>query len=161
VVLGSVEAAFFTAEQLRMLGDFVSERGGGLLVLGGRDALGEGGYGGTAVSDALPLELQGVVGERAPLMTLRATPTAAGGAHPALQLSASDSLSRARWATLPPLTAVNRLGRSKPGATVLLDGVGEDGVPAAAGVPALQSGRPRLRGTGFVALADGSVDPGG
>lgn len=128
VVLGSVEAAFFTAEQLRMLGDFVSERGGGLMVLGGRDALGEGGYGGTAVSDALPLELQGVVGERAPLMTVRATPTAAGRAHPALQLSASDSLSRARWATLPPLTAVNRLGRSKPGATVLLEGVGEDGV---------------------------------
>ncbi|MCC6774449.1 MAG: hypothetical protein IT360_24955, partial [Gemmatimonadaceae bacterium] len=128
VVLGSVEAAFFTADQLRMLGDFVSERGGGLLVLGGRDALGEGGYGGTAVSDALPLELQGVVGERAPLTALQATPTSAGGTHPALQLSASDSLSRARWATLPPLTSVNRLGRPKPGATVLLDGVGEDGV---------------------------------
>lgn len=128
VVLGSVEAAFFTADQLRMLGDFVSERGGGLLVVGGRDALGEGGYGGTAVSEALPLELQGVVGDAPTLARVQATPTAAGGTHPALQLAATDSQSRARWATLPPLTSVNRLGRAKPGATVLLSGVAEDGV---------------------------------
>ncbi|MEP7383483.1 MAG: glutamine amidotransferase [Gemmatimonadota bacterium] len=128
VILGSVEAAFFTADQLRMLGDFVSERGGGLLMLGGRDAFGEGGYGGTAVSDALPVELQGVAGDAPPLATLRATPTAAGGGHPALQLAATDSLSKARWATLPPLTSVNRLGRAKPGATILLNGVTADSV---------------------------------
>jgi len=128
VVLGSVEAAFFTADQLRMLADFVSERGGGLLVLGGRDALGEGGYGGTAVSDALPLELQGVAGDDPQLSTLRATPTSSGLGHPALQLAAADTLSRARWGSLPPLTAVNRLGRPKPGATVLLTGMMPDGV---------------------------------
>ncbi|MFP5356289.1 MAG: hypothetical protein ACLGIK_14270, partial [Gemmatimonadota bacterium] len=78
VVLGSVEAAFFTADQLRMLADFVSERGGGLLVLGGRDALGEGGFGGTAVSDVLPLELQGVPGDATAIATLRAIPTGPG-----------------------------------------------------------------------------------
>lgn len=128
VVLGSVEAAFFSADQLRMLADFVSERGGGLLVLGGRDALGEGGYGGTAVSDALPLELQGVPGDVPAVATLHATPTSPGVGHPALQLAATDSATRARWATLPPLTAVNRLGRTKPGATVLLSGTAGDGV---------------------------------
>lgn len=128
VVLGSVEASFFTADQLRMLGDFVSERGGGLLMLGGRDALGEGGYGGTAVSDALPLELQGVSGDVPVLATLQATPTAAGAGHPALQLAGDDSTSRARWTGLPPLTSVNRLGRAKPGATILLNGTSADGV---------------------------------
>lgn len=128
VVLGSVEASFFTADQLRMLGDFVSERGGGLLMLGGRDALGEGGYGGTAVSDALPLELQGVSGDVPVLATLQATPTAAGAGHPALQLAGDDSASRARWTGLPPLTSVNRLGRAKPGATILLSGTSADGV---------------------------------
>jgi uncharacterized membrane protein len=128
VVLGSVEASFFTADQLRMLGDFVSERGGGLLVLGGRDALGEGGYGGTAVSDALPLELQGVSGDAPVLATLQATPTAAGAGHAALQLAGDDSASRARWTALPPLTTVNRLGRAKPGATILLTGMAPDGV---------------------------------
>ena len=44
VILGSVEASFFTLEQMRMLADFVGERGGGLLLLGGRRAFAEGGY---------------------------------------------------------------------------------------------------------------------
>ena len=57
VILGSVEASFFTVDQLRMLADFVGVRGGGLLVLGGRRALAEGGYAGTPLADALPVEL--------------------------------------------------------------------------------------------------------
>ena len=35
LILGSVEAGFFTHDQLLMIQDFVSQRGGGLLVLGG------------------------------------------------------------------------------------------------------------------------------
>src|SRR5205814_3029759 len=46
IVLGSIEASFFTREQLSMLADFVNVRGGGLLVLGGRRAFTEGGYAG-------------------------------------------------------------------------------------------------------------------
>ena len=38
LVLGSVEASFFSHDQLQMIADFVSERGGGLLVLGGGSA---------------------------------------------------------------------------------------------------------------------------
>ena len=36
LVLGSVEASAFTADQLRMISEFVDVRGGGLLLLGGR-----------------------------------------------------------------------------------------------------------------------------
>ena len=36
LILGSVEAASFSPDQLRMIADFVSKRGGGLLMLGGR-----------------------------------------------------------------------------------------------------------------------------
>ena len=35
IVLGSIESSYFTGEQLRMLSDFVSRRGGTLLALGG------------------------------------------------------------------------------------------------------------------------------
>lgn len=122
VVLGSLEAAFFTADQLRMLADFVSERGGGLLVLGGRDALGEGGYGGTALSEALPLDLVGLVGDEERVTEVKASPTTVGAGHPALQIAPSDTLSSRLWESLPPLTSVNRLGRAKPAATVLLEG---------------------------------------
>lgn len=132
IVLGSIEASFFTADQLRMLADFVSERGGGLLLLGGRDALGEGGYGGTAVSEALPVDLLGAVGDAERVVSVRAAPTQAGARHPALQIAPSDSSSALRWASLPPLTTVNRLGRAKPGATVLLEGT-VDGVEGGGG----------------------------
>jgi hypothetical protein len=36
IILGSVEAASFTPEQLRIIADFVNKRGGALLMLGGR-----------------------------------------------------------------------------------------------------------------------------
>ena len=41
LILGSVEASFFTHDQLDMIADFVSRRGGGLLFLGGRNAFAE------------------------------------------------------------------------------------------------------------------------
>ena len=55
IILGSVEAASFTPEQLRMIADFVSKRGGGLLMLGGRRSFAEGGWGGTPVGEVLPV----------------------------------------------------------------------------------------------------------
>src|SRR5207253_10847782 len=59
IILGSVEAAAFTPDQLRMIADFVNKRGGGLLMLGGRRAFAEGGWGGTPVGDVLPVVLGG------------------------------------------------------------------------------------------------------
>ena len=43
------------ARQLRMLADFVSKRGGGLLMLGGRRSFAEGGWAGTPVGEVLPV----------------------------------------------------------------------------------------------------------
>ena len=59
IILGSVEAASFSPEQLRMIADFVSKRGGGLLMLGGRRSFAEGGWGGTPVGDVLPVVIDG------------------------------------------------------------------------------------------------------
>ena len=58
IILGSVEAASFSPDQLRMLADFVSKRGGGLLMLGGRRAFAEGGWAGTPVAEVLPVEFE-------------------------------------------------------------------------------------------------------
>jgi uncharacterized membrane protein len=128
VVLGSVEATFFTGDQLRMLADFVGERGGGLLALGGRAALGEGGYGGTPLGDVLPVILENGAGAAdAPATELRVRPTGAGLAHAALQLAAGDSANARRWDSLPPLTTVNRAPRLRAGATTLLAGRRADG----------------------------------
>ena len=66
IVLGSIEAGAFTPDQLRMMADFVSLRGGGLLALGGRLAFAEGGYAGTPVAEALPVDLGVDQGARRP-----------------------------------------------------------------------------------------------
>ena len=58
LILGSVEAGFFTPDQLRMITDFVSQRGGGLLALGGKRSFSAGGYAGTSVADMLPVILE-------------------------------------------------------------------------------------------------------
>lgn len=124
IVLGSVEAAFFTAEQLRMLEEFVSLRGGGMLALGGRRALAEGGYGGTAVDGVLPVVLAGVTplpdGSSARMVTPE--PTDAGLRHPMLALAATQQGTAAHWARLPAVSSVNAPAAARAGATVLLAG---------------------------------------
>ncbi len=123
IILGSVESGFFTGDQLRMLAEFVSERGGTLLALGGHDALSEGGYADTPVAEVLPVVLGRTVRDTStPPLQLAVRPTAVGLSHAALQLRPTDAANSARWDSLPPLTSVNTLGPLRSGATVLLDG---------------------------------------
>jgi uncharacterized membrane protein len=123
IILGSVEAAFFTLEQLRMLADFVGERGGGLLLLGGRRAFAEGGYAETPLADVMPVEVaRSADSNQEYFAELQVSPTPAGAMHPATQLGATEQVSLDRWKTMPALTTVNRVGRAKPGATALLVG---------------------------------------
>ena len=58
LVLGSVEASAFNADQLRMIAEFVDVRGGGLLLLGGARAFAEGGYAGTPLAEMMPVVLE-------------------------------------------------------------------------------------------------------
>jgi len=126
IVLGSIEASFFTGDQLKMINDFVAERGGGLLLLGGRQSFAEGGYVGTPLADLAPVDMEvSTRSEEERLVAVTAVPTADGVRHPVLQMAGSDSLVALRWRTLPPLTTVNLLSRAKPGASVLL--VGREG----------------------------------
>ncbi len=124
VILGSVEAEFFTADQLRMLADFVSQRGGGLLALGGRHSFANGGYAGTAVADVLPVVLP-AASEPGRFAEVGVTPTLFGRSHPAVQLANTLEESQQRWETLPPLLTVNLISRTKPGAATLLEGRSE------------------------------------
>ena len=128
IIMGSIEASFFTADQLRMVADFVSQRGGGLLVLGGRASLSEGGFAGTPLAEVLPLTLsRGEINTEGPATTLVVRPTRVGQTHPALQLRGTLPASIARWDSMPMLTTVNQIGSPRAGATVLLAGRTENG----------------------------------
>ncbi len=124
LILGTIEASAFTPDQLRMMADFVSVRGGGLLALGGRRSFVEGGYAGTPIGEALPVLLDAAKVPETFVEEVRVSPTRLGQTHVATQIAATEQASAARWATLPVLTAVNPIRRVKPGAAVLLAGAG-------------------------------------
>jgi len=124
LVLGSIEAAAFTADQQRMIADFVNQRGGGLLALGGRHAFAEGGYAGTAVADVLPVQLDDAKAAAEFVEEIKVSPTRLGQTHVATQIADTERLSAERWTALPALTTVNPVHRVKPGAAVLLEGKG-------------------------------------
>jgi hypothetical protein len=124
IIVGNIEASFFTHDQLAMLADFVNVRGGGLMLLGGRRSFGEGGYAGTPLADVMPVVISG---ESVPdsltfFADLKATLTPAGASHAVSQVAASPSASMARWKGLPPVTTTNRIRQVKPGAVTLITG---------------------------------------
>ena len=128
IILGSVEAGAFTPDQQRMLEDFVDTRGGGFIALGGRRSFSEGGWGGTPLSNALPVQLnRSLQTALEPPAEIVVRPTPAGQSHPATQLADKEEDNAAKWRKLPPLTSVNNLGAIKPGASVILTGIDERG----------------------------------
>lgn len=118
LVLGSVEASHFSHDQLAMIEEFVARRGGGLLLLGGRAALAEGGWRGTPVAEALPVSLDARAADSlfGAVTQVRAGREAAD--HPITRMDAEAPVTP--WTELPALTIYNRIGDAKPGATVLL-----------------------------------------
>ena len=124
IVLGSIEAGAFTGDQLRMIGEFVERRGGGLLMLGGERAFSEGGYAGTPVADALPVTTERLARsvDDMPIARLKVRPTRAGEGHALAQIAANEAASLKRWNELPTLISVNPVRSVKPGATILLTG---------------------------------------
>ena len=125
IILDGAEADSFSPDQLRMLADFVSKRGGGLMMLGGRHAFAEGGWAGTPLAEVLPVVVAaGAKTQRAEYFSeVAVRPTREGATYPVTQIADDEDSSRKKWNTLPPLTTVNPIHDVKPGATVLLDGL--------------------------------------
>ena len=158
LVLGSVEASAFNADQLRMISEFVDVRGGGLLLLGGARAFAEGGYIGTPLAEVMPVVMERAGGA---FTHLKVHPTRAGQAHAVTQLGDTEQASAERWKTMPPLSTVNLIETIKPGATALLSG--DRRSPARARRARLRALRPRqvggVPGAGLVDVADALDHP--
>ncbi|MBM3823521.1 MAG: hypothetical protein FJ404_11660 [Verrucomicrobia bacterium] len=118
VIVDDLESGFFTREQLTLLQKFVSERGGGFLMLGGADSLQDGKYQRTPVSEMLPLYLDRV--SRTPLEPgYRWELTREGVLQPWMRTHATENAEQERVAAMPPFQVVNRLEGVKPGASVM------------------------------------------
>lgn len=125
MVIGSINSAFFSAKQQEDIYEFVSKRGGGLLFLGGRFALADGGYQSSNLSELMPVKLIKPGGEPSfRRVQAKFEPTARGFEE--LQLAEDESLNKASWAKIPMLGNYQVTGEAKPGAVVLADAVGPD-----------------------------------
>ena len=93
LIIGSVEAASLTDEQQAIIHDFVSERGGSLLMLAGPNGLGNGGWGQLRIADVLPVRLPP---------------------------STTADASRKLWSKLPEVADYQVTGNLKPAAVTLL-----------------------------------------
>jgi uncharacterized membrane protein len=109
VIIGSIEASYFSADQLAMLDEFVRVRGGGLIMLGGSSSFGAGGYSATPLGKALPFAISPKDGPYRP-GTYALRLSEAGREHPLLRLTADASRSRQLWDLAPPL-----IGRTPTG----------------------------------------------
>jgi uncharacterized membrane protein len=120
IILGSIEAGYFTPAQQDLIRQFVDRRGGGLLLLGGRFALADGGWGGSPLADVFPVVLpdHNKTFHREPA-TVELTPA---GVNSLICRLTDDSRQNAeRWKKLPYLMDYQEAGTPKPGAVVLAD----------------------------------------
>lgn len=120
IILGDIEASTFTAKQMQLLEDFVKRRGGGLLMLGGVNSFGLGGYAKTPVGDMLPVTISPADAAYSDEQFL-ARAVAENLQHPVMRLAQDAEENKVLWNNTPPLIGITPLAGIKPGAALLLE----------------------------------------
>ncbi|MEJ0005780.1 MAG: hypothetical protein WDM77_05185 [Steroidobacteraceae bacterium] len=118
IIVGSVDAGYFSAAQQALMREFVNRRGGGLLFLGGRQALSDGVWSGSQLNDLLPVTLPMINGtfHREPA---KASLTTAGADSAITRLVDDRAANLVLWTKLPYLMDFQDPGTVKPGASQL------------------------------------------
>jgi putative glutamine amidotransferase len=120
IIIGSVEAGYFTPTQQELIREFVDRRGGGVLFLGGRFSLSDGGWAGSNITELLPTTLPAGSGtfHRDPAT---AELTADGADSPVVRLLDDRVKNVERWKKLTYMNDYQDPGTPKAGATVLAE----------------------------------------
>ncbi len=127
LIIGSVEAASLTSEQLEIVREFVSERGGSLLMLAGPNGLGNGGWGQSAIADLLPARLPSSGVDTFARVKSNVRLTIQGADAEMLRLAETPAQNVEAWRQLPEIADYQALGSLKPAAVSLLDVVTDSG----------------------------------
>ena len=118
IVLDDIEADFFTQDQKTLISQFVSLRGGGLLMLGGAETFASGGYDRTPIGESLPVYLDG----RQPVLTdmdYKLDLTREGWIQPWVRIESTREKEETRLTAMPGFRTLNISQSIKPGASVL------------------------------------------
>lgn len=119
LIIGSFEAAFFSPKQQVAIREFVSRRGGSLMMLGGRSGLGAGGWQNSEIVDVLPVQLES---GPASFLRERAKVELAPQGRDSLicRLDSDPARNAELWDEMPELADFQLLGELKPAAVTLL-----------------------------------------
>lgn len=126
VIVDDLEAEFFTPEQMSLLERFVSERGGGLLVLGGQESFRQGNYHKPPWSRLLPVYLEAAQKEP-PAAGYRLALTREGWLQPWARLRSTEAEELLRLRQAPGLMTHNTVSGIKPGASVIAEVIDPQG----------------------------------
>lgn len=118
VVIDDMEADFFTQDQMLLLQKYVSERGGGFMMMGGADSFHEGKYDRTPIGEMLPVYLDQAPATQ-PLQNARLTLSKEGWLQPWARLRSTEADERERLDTMPPIVTMNYVRELKPGASAI------------------------------------------
>jgi uncharacterized membrane protein len=120
IIIGSVDANYFTPLQQELLREYVDRRGGGILFLGGRSSLSDGGWAASSLNAVLPTFLAaGNHNFHRNAATVELTPE--GVDSPITRLLDDPEKNAERWKKLAYLADYEDAGSPKPGAVVLAD----------------------------------------
>jgi uncharacterized membrane protein len=117
VIVDDLEAEFFAPDQAALLQRFVSERGGGFLMLGGMECFQQGKYQRTPIGDMLPVYLDHV--EEAKPGPLHLNLTKEGWLEPWARLRDNETDEKSRIQSMAPFQVLNRVREIKPGASTI------------------------------------------
>jgi uncharacterized membrane protein len=120
IVIGSVDADYFTPLQRELMREYVDRRGGGILFLGGRSALSDGGWNASGLNDVMPTFLP-AGNHNFHRNAANVELTRAGADSPITRLLDDPEKNAERWKKLTYLADYEDPGTPKPGATVLAD----------------------------------------
>lgn len=120
LILDDLEAGFFTAEQLSLIERFVSERGGGCLMLGGLESFRQGGYEKTAIGRMLPVYLNAPP-LLPPSQGYRLALTREGWLQPWARLRSTEADEVRQLREAAPVRVMNSVSGFKPGASTIAE----------------------------------------
>ncbi len=140
VILDDVEGEFFSHDQMELIHRFVSERGGGFMMLGGKESFREGGFHRTPIGRILPVYLDSLGEPRgedvAPLfgsdrgrdglerqgrdaLATRMNLTREGWLQKWVRLRDNELDEQKRLSEMPAFKVLNRVRTIKPGASIV------------------------------------------
>ena len=119
IVLDDIEADFFLADQMKLIYDFVSRRGGGLLMMGGQESFRQGDYDRTPIGEMLPIDLSREM--KSPESSVRLTLTRDGWLQPWVRLRSDEISEEERLGSMPDFLTLNSAAFVRPGAVVMAE----------------------------------------